>query len=69
MSTKINSGQRRVLYLTDKDKKADGWTPVSSVVWPLLDDVPTELLEREQFPDGSGRARLTTAGETVLQWT
>jgi hypothetical protein len=69
MSAKISVGQRRILYLTQKDKKEDGWTPVSATVWPLLDDISKELLEREQFPDGSGRARLTKTGEIVLQWT
>lgn len=69
MSTKLDSGQRRILWLTQKDKKEDGWTPVSATVWPLLEDMPKELLERERFPDGSGRARLTREGETVLQWT
>lgn len=66
---KLDHGQKHLMRLCAQGKKEDGWAPVSKVVWPLLADIPTELVEREQFADGAGRAKLTTAGETVLFWS
>jgi hypothetical protein len=67
--TPLDNGAKHLMRLVKKDRKEDGWATVSATVWPVVDTLPVELVEREQFPDGSGRARLTTAGETVLQWT
>lgn len=64
--TKLTSGQTHMLRLAMKGAKEDGWAPVSKVVWPLLADIPTDLLEREQAEDGGGRARLTDTGAAVL---
>lgn len=67
-SHKLNPGQKHLLRLVHKDKKEDGWTPVSSVVWPLMADLPTELVTTELFMTGGGRAKLTQQGEIVLAW-
>lgn len=56
------------MRLIQKDKKEDGWTPVSAPVLPFIAKLPTELVETRSDGDG-GWARLTDKGETVLAWT
>lgn len=58
------------LNLARNKVEEDGWSPVSAHVWPLLKDVPQELLERS--PDvatGGGRCRLTHDGEIILKFS
>ena len=45
--------------------RGDGWRSVSGACWPLLEDMPGELIELEPSEVG-GRARMTEAGRTVL---
>lgn len=68
MGNPLNGGDRHLLQLVQRDKDAEGWTPVSATVWPLMLRLPPELVTIEPLIEG-GRARLTDAGETVLTWT
>jgi hypothetical protein len=57
------------LARTGAEKSADGWAPVSKPVWPLIESIPTDLLERRDGREGGGGfCRLTPEGETVLKW-
>ncbi len=67
--TKLDNGQRNLLRLTEKGAELDGWAPVSAVVLPLLEGIPTDLIEIKRLSDGRGVARLTNAGRTVLSYT
>ena len=66
----LDTGTRHLLRLTLKgaEDSEDGWAPVSEAVWPLVAELPSELIESERLEDG-GRARLTADGRTVLEWT
>ena len=48
--------------------RGDGWRSVSGACWPLLENMPGELIELEPGEVG-GRARMTDAGRTVLAYT
>lgn len=67
----LSSGQLNILRLTAKEqeKHEDGWAHVSRVVWPMLADIPVELLRRVQEPDGGGWASLTDAGNIVIRYS
>jgi hypothetical protein len=60
-------GIMRVLGRSPKD--TDGWAKVSSIVWPLLEPVPAELMEREGDATNGGRARFTEKGQTIHDYT
>lgn len=64
----LSSNHRHLLRLAQRDKDADGWTKVSGVVWPLLQDIPPELAELRPAEVG-GHIRLTEEGDIVLNWT
>jgi hypothetical protein len=66
--TKLDSGQKHFMRLIVKDAGADGWTPVSRVVYPLVQKtLPAELVEHEPVgEEGRGRARLTEKGQSIL---
>lgn len=48
--------------------RGEGWRSVTKVCWPLLKNVPTELIEREQAEDGSGRVRFTEKGQVIVEF-
>ncbi len=60
--------QKHLLKLAHQGRDSDGWSPVSSIVMPLLADLPSELVTVEKFEDGSGRAKLTDDGRAVILW-
>jgi hypothetical protein len=68
MSQKLDSGQRNLISLIRKGQDAEGWAKVSKPVLPLARArIPVELAEIEgPFEDGSGRARLTEKGNSLL---
>jgi hypothetical protein len=68
MSTKLDSGQKHFLRLIARDQQSpDGWCPVSKAVYPLVQKtMPPELVEHHATEDGRGRARLTPAGQGLL---
>lgn len=64
----LNHSDKHLLRLVRQGKDAEGWAKVSEMVWPLVQSLPTELVTIEATDTG-GRAKLTDAGETVLDWT
>ncbi len=68
MATKLDSGQKHFLRLIARDQQnPGGWCPVSKVVYPLVQKtMPAELVEHHPTEDGRGRARLTAAGQSLL---
>lgn len=67
---KLNDGQKNVLRLIANDARSssDGWARVSAAVYPLVQKtMPVELVEHESVGnEGRGRARLTPAGQHLL---
>ena len=71
---KLTAGELHMLRFVRRDAKPDGWTTVSDVVAPVFvgresyrrPPIPPTLCEFEQFADGSGQARLTQAGNNLL---
>jgi hypothetical protein len=64
---KLDAGQRHVLGLIARDKKEDGWTVVSKQLYKALSsNMPPELATFEMYEDGSGRAKLTDQGQSVI---
>jgi hypothetical protein len=65
---KLDAGQKHLLRLVRKGAEADGWAPVSATVYPHAKTaLPHELATLEPVgEDGRGRARLTPAGEALL---
>ena len=68
MTTKLDDGQKHFLRLIEKGQACpDGWAPVSKAVFPLVNAMPTELVELHSVgDDGRGRARLTSEGQAIL---
>ena len=67
-SEKLDAKAFHLLHLAQRGAKADGWAPVSNVIWPLLEIVPTDLLEREWLEGAEkGRCQLIPAGAAVLK--
>ena len=65
---KLDAGQKHLLKLIAKEQACpDGWAPVSKIVYPLLEAMPSALVEVNRVGDeGRARARLTPAGESLL---
>ena len=67
MTTKLSSGQKHLLKLVMDDADAEGWTPVSKPVFPLIEKLPSELVNLESVGnEGKGRAKLTEEGVAVM---
>ena len=65
--SKLSDGQKHILKLAYREAGPDGWAAVSKAVFPLIEKMPTELVELEKVSDdGRGRARLTEEGESVI---
>lgn len=71
VNKQLSRGDKHLLRLVRQDQDAEGWAKVSLMVWPLMQKLPSELvtLESTALPGIGGRAKLTGAGETVLDWT
>lgn len=67
--SKLSNSQKYMLKLIAKDSVCpEGWAKVSSMVMPLIQSLPTELVEWHKEEDGSGRVMLTTEGKAVVRW-
>lgn len=72
---KLTSGEQNILRLIRKDADPQGWAPVSKIVATLFTNeklpngpMPRALCEFETTgEDGRGRARLTMAGNALLE--
>ena len=66
MAFKLEMEHKHILRLIGRDKKANGWTPVSEQLFKHLEpNMPKELCIFEKLEVG-GRAKLTEEGERVL---
>jgi hypothetical protein len=70
MSHDLTSAAKHLLRLIRQGASGEGgWAPVSRVVWPLVEVLPSDLVEREApGEDGRGRARLTMRGDAVVDY-
>lgn len=64
--SKLNSGQKHFLNLIVEGAKETGWAKVSRATRPLVADMPPELVELQRLEDGTGLARLTAEGQSVV---
>lgn len=71
MAVILNSGHRHLLRLIAKGAKREdcgGWSRVSSMVFPLLKDIPSVLIKLEVIgSEGEGRVRLTKKGASIVE--
>ena len=68
---KLTTGEKHILTLIGKGADAEGWAPVSAIVASVftgsVGQMPRALCEFEHVgEDGRGRARLTVAGNALL---
>jgi hypothetical protein len=67
-SMKLTAGQKHLLRLVVLGKEPDGWSTVSTMLCKLFsENVPAELAILELQADGSGKAKLTDEGESVMK--
>lgn len=67
-ATKLDAGQKHLLRLMVKGADAEGWASVSEPVFPLVEKLPSALVELERVgAEGRGRARLTEQGRGVIE--
>lgn len=66
---KLTPSQTHLLRLMKQGADGEGWAKVSTVVMPLLAELPADLFEIVAHEDGSGKAKLTEAGEAVVLYT
>ncbi len=60
----LTSGDRHILKLIDRDKKPDGWTTCSEVVWNgIVTKMPPQLVELDA---DNMRVRLSNEGENII---
>lgn len=66
MKTKLDEGYKQILRLVARDCDEHGWATVSSTLYPVISkQMPPELLDFEKNDNGC-RARLTDAGQEVV---
>ena len=61
MNKRLDAGQRHLLRLVAKGADSEGWAKVSDVVRPLVEKLPSDLVEIRE-----GEVRLTPIGKVVL---
>lgn len=67
MATKLDARQKHLLRLVVEGADVEGWAPVSKPVFPLVEKLPSELVELKSVGDeGRGRARLTEEGAKLM---
>lgn len=60
---------RQLLQLVKRSPEdVEGWRKVSVPVWPLVANLPSDLVELEPSSDGGGRLRPTDRGQVVLDY-
>lgn len=69
MKNQLSVGDKHLLKLILRDKDSEGWTKVSSTVWPYVSRLPSQLVELRKHDDGGGQVKLTHDGEVVCEWT
>lgn len=67
MNKKLEPQHKHVMRLIARDCGLDGWAKVSAVLYPhLSENMSKELVEFKRNDDGSGFARLTEKGNSIL---
>ena len=64
----LSSGHANLMRLAIKGADADGWAKVSKIVWPMVAQLPADLVELRPSDDG-GHVRLTEHGHVVLKYS
>jgi hypothetical protein len=65
----LTDKQKNIVLLIRRSTPGDGgWYSVSNAVWPLLDCMPDELIDRRKNDTGGGTVRLTSKDETVAEY-
>lgn len=60
---------RQLLQLVKRSPAdVEGWRKVSVPVWPLVANLPSDLVTLEPSPDGGGRMRPTDRGQAVIDY-
>lgn len=67
----LTTGEKHLLRLTAEGmiKTSDGWAIVPRTVWPLMANLPAELIELQSCEGIGGFARLTDAGHAVVRYS
>ena len=60
---KLTTGQKHLLRLIVRDADKEGWASVSKVVFPLIEQLPSRLVE---LNTGERKARLTRKGQSLI---
>ena len=63
---KINNNTAHLLRLIEKEADPLGWAKVSEIVWPLVQSLPSSLVEWDGL--GGKKVRLTQEGKIVVKW-
>ena len=64
---KLDVGQKHLMRLVVQGADSEGWAPVSAPVFPLMEKVPSALIDLERVGDeGRGRVCLTTQGAGII---
>lgn len=62
----LDMGQKHILKLIARDRDSEGWATVSAMLYKTLSaSLPSELVTFEPNGD-AGRAKLTEAGQGVI---
>jgi hypothetical protein len=59
--------EKHLLRLVRKGQDSEGWASVSPVLLPVVQKLPSELVTIERAENG-GRVKLTTAGNTIVDY-
>ena len=65
--SKLDHKEKHLMRLILEGVGGNGWTPVSDAVWPLVKDLPFELVETMKNEKGKF-AKLTHDGNVILNW-
>ncbi len=64
---KLTPGELHIMGLMGRDAGLNDWCKTSRVIMKLVKELPKELVEYDELPDGSGTSRLTAEGRSVLR--
>lgn len=66
---KLSRTTLQLLRLAARDADDAGWSKVSSVVWPLVEKLPDELVLRARSDEGGGSIYVTAEGKVALRYS
>jgi hypothetical protein len=68
MVKKLDGGEKNFIRLIARGQEQNGgWAKVSKPLYPLVKNMPAELVEHKPADDDCGWARLTPHGEAILE--